>query len=239
MTMPLSLVDHAKGELEELILKGRLKPGQRIGEQEVAGIIGISRPPLREALKLLEAEGLVVRIPRKGAFVVELTEKDIWEIYTLKSALFGAATELAMASPDGSWLDDLGACAEQMEVVARSDHPTVETYQDVHAAFHDIILEHAANDRLTRLASTLHRPVQIISLQSLADIDHLRSSCEYHRAIYEAMRADDVRQAVRLTHDHVMFALDRLLKMRSTDDPAFVGEHMNHRGQVLRAFSVD
>ncbi len=79
-----SIVDYAKNFIEQCIVTGELSPGQRIKEEEIAKKLEISRPPVREAFKILEAEGLIRRNPRRGVFVTEITSKDVWEIYTLK-----------------------------------------------------------------------------------------------------------------------------------------------------------
>src|SRR6266550_2914870 len=82
--------------LREAIWTGVLRPGQRLSENWLAGEIGVSRPPLREAIRVLEQEGLVVSIPRRGSFVRTLAGQDISEIYTVRCALEGMAAELAM-----------------------------------------------------------------------------------------------------------------------------------------------
>src|SRR5512139_1445768 len=74
-----SIVDHTAKALEDMIVKGKLKPGQKVKELEISTRLGISRPPLREAFKILESEGLVRREPRRGVFVSELKDRDIWE----------------------------------------------------------------------------------------------------------------------------------------------------------------
>ena len=83
-----SIVDSARKYLETCIIRGEYKPGQQVKEQEVASSLGISRPPIREAFKILEAEGFLRREPRRGVFVSDLTGIDISEIYTLKIALY-------------------------------------------------------------------------------------------------------------------------------------------------------
>jgi DNA-binding transcriptional regulator YhcF (GntR family) len=93
-----SIVDNVRKYLLGRILHGELHPGQQVKEQEIASSLGISRPPIREALKLLEAEGLIVRKPNRGAFVATITERDAWEIYTLKCSLYEMATRWKNAS---------------------------------------------------------------------------------------------------------------------------------------------
>jgi DNA-binding GntR family transcriptional regulator len=93
---PASLVDLAADALRDRILSGALKPGGRLLEEQLAAELGISRPPLREALRLLQSEGLVQSLPRRGTIVAPLGEKDAWEIATLRSALERTAMEMAL-----------------------------------------------------------------------------------------------------------------------------------------------
>ena len=88
-----SITDLAKRHIQVWIIKGEYQPGQQIKEEEIAARLDISRPPVREAFKMLEAEGLVVRKPRRGVYVTEMTGKDVWEAYTLKAALYELALE--------------------------------------------------------------------------------------------------------------------------------------------------
>ena len=93
-----SLSDLAREHIMKQIAQGVLIPGQQIKEEEIAGRLNISRPPIREAFKSLEAEGLVVRRPRRGVFVTEMTLKDVWEVYTLKAYLYAMTAVLLWAT---------------------------------------------------------------------------------------------------------------------------------------------
>ena len=110
-----SIVDHAIKNLEDMIIKGKLKPGQKIKEQEISTRLGISRPPLREAFKILEAEGLIRREPRRGVFVSELKDTDIWEIYTLKVALYSLAVTLAVDKMKNGDIEKMEKIVTRME----------------------------------------------------------------------------------------------------------------------------
>jgi len=91
-----SLVDIARRHIQLWIIKGEYHPGQKLKEEEISARLNISRMPIREAFKALEIEGLVIRKPRRGVFVTLMTEKDVWEVYTLKAYLYEMATELAI-----------------------------------------------------------------------------------------------------------------------------------------------
>lgn len=100
-----------------------------------------------------------------------------------------------------------------MQSVALSPSPKVSTYQTLHDAFHGVILEAAGNGRLTTIAKRLHKPVALISRQSLSRTSHLIESCRYHAEIADAIADEDGENAIRLTHEHVMVALDEVMSI--------------------------
>jgi DNA-binding GntR family transcriptional regulator len=123
-----SIVDLAKRHMELWIIKGEYEPGQKLKEEEIAMRLGISRPPIREALKVLETEGLVVRKPRRGVFVTEMTRKDVWEAYTLKAA-YEMAAELAMDTVSEDQLRELDGIVQKMENCIKTESIDLLQYQ--------------------------------------------------------------------------------------------------------------
>src|SRR5207244_9276457 len=113
-----SVVDVVAEELRTLILSGSLKPGERLVEERLTERFGVSRPPLREALRLLEQEGLVERRPRRGTIVTALQADDVREIYTLRWALERLAIELVVPVEDPAVLEPLRAAIAAMKVAA-------------------------------------------------------------------------------------------------------------------------
>ena len=208
-----SIVDLAERQIQEWIVTGRFKPGEQLKEEDISQRLGISRPPVREALKLLEAIGLVQRKPRRGVFVPEMTEKDMWEVYTLKASLYEMATTFAMDVISEKQLRDLESYVHRMEACVKKDPVDLLRYQDLHKSFHRLIMAIAGNARLERFASSLHNQVTPFSYKSLQDKDHLHSSVQYHKNIVKAMREGDKSLACRLMKEHVLNALDVLKKM--------------------------
>jgi DNA-binding GntR family transcriptional regulator len=202
-----SIVDRACQHIQEWIVTGRFKPGEQIKEENVSQRLEISRPPVREALKMLEATGLVVRKPRRGVFVPLLTRKDIWEIYTLKAALYELVTELALDVMSGSQVDDLDKLVSTMEVIVSEDPVDILKYQKHHRDFHGRLMQIAGNHRLNAFAANLHNQVSPFSYKSLQHKDHLLSSVQYHRKIIEAIKKGDGPLACRLMKKHVLDAL--------------------------------
>ena len=199
-----SLVDHTFKYLEDMIIKGKLEPGQRIKEQEVSTRLGISRPPVREAFKILEAEGLIRREPRRGVVVSEVTEDDIWEIYTLKIALYTLAVTLAIDRMSDSDIGRLERIVGQMEVLAYGEgNPDIIKYEDLNNLFHESTASIAGHGRLKKIVQSLNNQIKRVSYRSFTREGHLQSSCRYHRKILEALKVRDKPLAERLTREHI------------------------------------
>ena len=208
-----SIADIAKRNIQEWVVTGHFQPGKQIKEEEISQRLGISRPPVREALKMLEAAGLVFRKPRCGVFVPEMTEKDMWEVYTLKATLYEMATGLAMDVISEQEIRKLETYIKKMEVCVGKEPLDVLRYQDLHKTFHNSIMSIAGNDRLRTFASNLHNQVTLFSYKSLQDNNHLNSSVRYHIEIVNAMKQKDTALACRLMKEHVLNALDVLRNM--------------------------
>jgi len=217
-----SIADIAKRNIQEWVVTGHFQPGKQIKEEEISQRLGISRPPVREALKMLEAAGLVFRKPRCGVFVPEMTEKDMWEVYTLKATLYEMATGLAMDVVSEQEIRKLETYVKKMEVCVGKEPLDVLRYQDLHKTFHNSIMSIAGNDRLRTFASNLHNQVTLFSYKSLQDNNHLNASVRYHRDIVNAMKQKDTALACRLMKEHVLNALDVLRNMsaQGSETPA-------------------
>lgn len=210
-----SLVDHTAKTLEDMIVKGKLKPGQKVKEQEISTRLGISRPPLREAFKILEAEGLVRREPRRGVFVSELKARDIWEIYTLKLALYTLGVTLAMAKITNGEVEKLEKVVAHMEKsVLGGGTPDVMKYEELNNLFHEMTANIAGHTRLKKIQQSLNNQIKRIAYRSFGDRKHLEVSCKYHRKILEAIKAKDKVRAEQLTREHILRGLEVQEKMR-------------------------
>ena len=204
-----SLVDHTSKYLEDMIIKGKLRPGQRIKEQEVSSQLGISRPPVREAFKILEVEGLIKREPRRGVFVSEVTKNDIWEIYTLKIALYTLAVTLAIDRISDNGIGKLEKIVAQMEVIVQDDsNPDIIRYEELNNLFHETTTILAGHGRLKKMVQSLNNQIKRVSYRSFTKEGHLKSSCRYHRQILEAIKERDKILAERLTKEHIEKGLE-------------------------------
>lgn len=208
-----SLTDMTKRYLENWIATDNLKPGQQIKEDDIATRLGVSRPPVREAFKALESEGLVIRKPRRGVFVVEMSKADVIEVYLLKATLYAMATELALEKITGAQLEALGSLVQKMEACVNEVPADILTYQKLHRLFHVRIMEIAGNRRLEVFASNLHKQIRRFSYQTLQHRDHLARSMEYHKRIVEKMAANDKNNASKIMKEHVLDAMNFLVEM--------------------------
>lgn len=206
-----SVVEMATRYIEELIITGKLKPGEQIKEENIANEINISRPPIREALNCLEGEGLVVRKPRKGAFVIEMTEADIWEVYTLKAELYAMAMDCVITTITDEQTSLLQSLVDQMKEITDTGQPAILQYQKLHRMFHLQIMEIAGNNRLLKFASSLHKQIRKYSFKTLSNEEHLRTSKQYHQQIVDMIIKKDRENAHKLMKEHVLSAMHFLL----------------------------
>ena len=206
---PISIADMARRYVAEAICKGTFKPGSQVKEEFVAGKLKISRPPVREAFKVLESEGLLQRKPRCGVFVAHITESDVAEIYTLKAELYSFSIRLCFAKLTSEQISQMSRIVEAMEEVVRQEPPLLSTYEELNVSFHDIHVDTAGHKRLKQILNTLHNQVRYFSRQNLMQQAHLRISCQYHRQIMEAFAAGDQEAAITLSRDHVFAGLNR------------------------------
>jgi len=204
-----SVVDHTLKYLEDMIVKGKLGPGQRIKEQEISSQLGISRLPVREAFKILETEGLIKREPRRGVFVSEVTSDDIWEIYTLKIGLYSVGVILAIDKITDNDIRKLEKIVLQMEKIVNEDSsPDIIKYAELNNLFHKTTTIIAGHGRLRKMVQSLNNQIKRISYRSFTKKGHLKSSCRYHRQILEAIKSRDKILAERLTKEHIVKALE-------------------------------
>jgi DNA-binding GntR family transcriptional regulator len=200
----VSAVDVAKKYLEEKIVSSNLLPGQQIKEGDISRQLNISRPPIREAFKILEAGGLVTRTPNKGVFVSKVTVKDIWEVYTLKEALYTLAFTLALEVISEKDIKKLEKNVLEMEACLESTHAkTITRCQNLNSQFHNLFRDLSNHQRLKTFLSNLDIQTKRISYQAFTDKNHMRQSLNDHRNILAAIQQNDKKKALDLMVQHV------------------------------------
>jgi DNA-binding GntR family transcriptional regulator len=207
-----SLVRNASAAATELIrlaiVEGRLGPGQRLKEEELAREFGISRTPVREALLVLQAEGLVDAMPNRGATVRAHTAQDLDDLYQLRALLEGFAARRAATRLDEA---ELVFLHESCERFGRLDEHDVSEIVRENVEFHNTILEGAGSARLIEMTrKTVELPLVYKSYIWYSK-DQLRISAHYHRQITRALAARDGDRAEMIMKEHVFEARDLLV----------------------------
>lgn len=175
--------------IREAILKGSLKPGEKVAEPELAERFGISRTPIREAFRQLESEGYLTVIPRKGAVVAALSEQDVQEYYAIKSILEGYAAELAADRLSSKELEKLETINRRLKKLAADGD--VKAFYRVHNEFHDLFLKAAGNSKLYELIQQLGMKFNRLRMASLSVEGRMNISVAEHDKLLEAFRTHD------------------------------------------------
>ena len=205
-----SLADMVTKQIRESIITGEFAPGQRLKEDELCKMFDISRPPIREAFKTLQANGILVHKPRKGVLVAEFTVQDVEEVYTIISMLYHKTTDIAMDIITNQQIGTLKRHLDRMKRAVQSEPYDVREYQLAHGDFHQFIMQIAGYKRIKELERQLRDQVFIFSFTSFQEKKHLDSSLEYHIKIFEAIQEKNKDKALELMEEHVCSALKYL-----------------------------
>ena len=197
----LPLRDVVFNTLREAILKGDLKPGERLMELQLAAKLGVSRTPIREAIRMLEQEGLAVTIPRKGAEVAQITEKSLRDVLEVRRALEELAVQLACDRMDEEGVRELRAAAETFESILNSDDITQIAQADV--AFHDIIYAATDNRRLIQLLNNLREQMYRYRVEYLKREEAHPQLIAEHAAIIEYISKGEKKAATDIMCKHI------------------------------------
>lgn len=197
----LPLRDVVFKTLRQAILRGELKPGERLMEIHLANHLGVSRTPIREAIRMLELEGLVVMIPRRGAEVAKITEKNLKDVLEVRRALDALAIELACERITEEEMRKLHEAELACEEATKTNDAAVIAQADV--AFHDIIIKAAGNDRLTALVNNLAEQMYRYRFEYIKDArNHIQIITE-HRQIYESLYKKNRAEAAQAVKTHI------------------------------------
>lgn len=209
-----TLAEQVAGYLEEAILSDDLSPGTELSEVELAEHFGVSRGPVREALRELSAAGLVSLTPRRSATVRVLSKKEILDAYEVRCALEQLAIRLCMPKLTEAHVAKLDELLARMELIADThtdaDTDSIDRFFEANAQFHHIFIEMADNVTLRESHIQVSRPMARYRRRSLELRGDLRSSVAEHAAILDAVHDRDVERAVQLVQDHIRVPLDRI-----------------------------
>lgn len=197
----LPLRDVVFNTLRQAILTGELKPGERLMEIHLANRLGVSRTPIREAIRKLELEGLVTMVPRKGAEVAQITEKNMLDVLEVRRALDALCAELACERISEEGLGKLKSACEAFEKAVRNGNVKKIAQADVE--LHDIIVEATDNQRLIQLINNLSEQMYRYRFEYIKDTTQHQRLIEEHRVIYESILRKDKETAAQAARLHI------------------------------------
>ena len=200
--------------LREAIINQTLKPGERLMEIQLAEEMGVSRTPVREAIRKLELEGLVVMVPRKGAYVAGISMKDIHEVYELRSALEALAASLAAVRITDEELEEMER--QMVREAKETEENNLQGIVSIDTTFHDLLYQAAHNQRLVQFINILQEQLQRFRSATLSRPGRSKYALEEHKKIVEALANKDAKLAAKLATEHIenaenamIFAMDK------------------------------
>ena len=197
----LPLRDVVFNTLREAILKGELKPGERLMELQLAAKLGVSRTPIREAIRMLEQEGLAVTIPRKGAEVAKMTEKDMEDVLQIREALDELAAKIACEQISEEQLEELVATMHEFEESTKTDN--VKKIAEADVKFHDIIYQSTGNPKLVNMLNNLREQMYRYRVEYLKEEQTRNLLVSEHEELVKAIREGDVQKAQDISFHHL------------------------------------
>ena len=197
----LPLRDVVFNTLRQAILRGELKPGERLMEIQLANKLGVSRTPIREAIRKLELEGLVLMIPRKGAEVAEITEKNMRDVLEVRKALEELAVQLACEKITAEEIEEMKKAAEEFKMILKSKDITEIAEADVR--FHDIIYMATDNQKLILLLNNLREQMYRYRVEYLKREEAYPQLIAEHAAIIEYISKGEKKAATDVMCKHI------------------------------------
>ena len=197
----LPLRDVVFNTLRKAILRGELKPGERLMEIQLANKLGVSRTPIREAIRKPELEGLVLMIPRKGAEVAQITEKNMQDVLEVRKALEELSVQLACERITPEQVEEMKMAAEDFRKVLKSGDVTKIAEADV--KFHDIIFAATNNQRLITLLNNLREQMYRFRVEYLKQKECYPQLLEEHDKLIALISGGEVEEACELMGCHI------------------------------------
>ena len=198
----LTVPEQIAAKVGDRIIAGRLAPGERIGEQELADEFRVSRGPVREAIRILEREGLVTVLPRRGAVVTQLSARELRELFEVRSGLFDIVVRKVAAERPPELLAALRAGVERLEALAELPDEG-DTYAETTYRLIVIAARFAGNDRLYRMIKALSLQTLRYSKLGLASIERRRRSAALWRRSQQALEQGDVDRLLSLSRQRI------------------------------------
>lgn len=187
--------------IREAIIDGKLKPGERVMEVQLAEKLGVSRTPVREAIRKLELEGLLIMEPRKGAYVTDVSLKDLVDVLEVRSSLEGLAASLAATRASEEEIEVLKEKAAQFkECIEKND---VQGMINKDTEFHEAILQAAKNKKLTSIIESLREQLQRFRVTYFTEYNMTTYLASEHQKVLDAIESRDPDKANEYAQQHI------------------------------------
>jgi len=196
--------------LRENIISGNINPGEKVNEYQVAKLLNISRPPVREAFRLLVAEDLITLIPRKGAFVSKMSSQEVQEIYEMKSMMESFALRLAIPIMNEKDISEIDLILNLMEKEIKGNN--FKKIQRLNIEFHRRIIKMSKNQKLIHFYESIVLPIRRYQRIGLSAPISWKTSLQEHECIVEAIQSRNIELAEELTREHTMRGIRRVIK---------------------------
>lgn len=197
-----SLSEYICQDLESRIVAGSLKPGQRIVEEELCRSFGVSRSPLREALRILESQGFVRREPRRGVSVTQISMKEAEDIYNIRARLDSLAIYLAIKKNNPGVVQKLKIMHQKMIKVSGENN--VNEYFKLNQKFHEIIFQESDNEQLVKLLKTFDKQTMRYRRMVINSPGWMQDSIKNHEAIIHWFETGDLENAEKVRKSTIM-----------------------------------
>ena len=205
--------------LKTEIIKGSLKPGTKLSEGKIAKQMGVSRTPIREALRELAAEGFVKISPNQGVVVSNASVEDVQEVLQIRGVLEGLAARLATKTINEEEIKELEKYQKRMEHYTNKDD--VLAFSEMDAEFHELILNICGNNRLIQIRKNLSDQAHRYRIRSLSVPGRLKYSLKEHQEIVEALKRKNSEQADRLSQKHIENVLANILAHKDKEEDKY------------------
>ena len=196
--------------LREAIRKGVLKPGERLMEIQLSEELGVSRTPVREAIRKLELEGYVVMMPRRGTYVASMSIRDVNEIFEIRTALESLSNGLAAERITDEELEQLQRLIVMIGGYVKDGN--IDKIVETDIEFHDLLYKAARNNRLVGIISNLREQLTRFRTLSMSHPGRLEATLDEHRVIVEAIAQGDVKAAQQAAERHMENSEKTLMK---------------------------
>lgn len=206
----LPLRDVVFNTLRDAILSGKLLPGERLMENQLAEKLGVSRTPIREALRMLELENLVELVPRKGAQVLEMSEKDIKNVLEIRTSLEALAVELACERMSIDQIKELKVL--QNNFIKSYENHDYEKTAENDERFHDLIFASTKNDRLIQIVNNLRIQMYRYRITYLKIPGLLDITVQQHQDIIRAIENHNGKEGKQAATAHIQYQTEEILK---------------------------